>query len=90
MKEQGAYSGLYPLYGFVPVGGKQCAIEYPNEKESDGPVFEVMAPDGFHFIGEELHTLLCFDMEDLKTRITYGLEPCGPQCAEQGKVEVTA
>jgi hypothetical protein len=83
--EQRAYSEivptpLYPLYGFVKVSGKLCYVEYLGEGPGN-PNYEVMAPRGFHFDGERVHTLLCGDLKDLDDRTSmYNLEPCTEEC----------
>ncbi len=72
---------VHPLYGYVAVDGHQCEIEFPNEGR-DNPKYEVMAPEGFHF-SEGLHSLLCFSMDDLRTRVAQnGLVTCHEGCKE--------
>ncbi len=69
-EQKSAYAAtkpVYPLYGFVTVDGRKCAVESlvgdPDLK------YEVMAPEGYRFAGEETHTLLCIDMADLRGRL---------------------
>jgi hypothetical protein len=71
---------LYPLYGFVKVGGHLCYVEYLGEG-SGNPNYEVMAPNGSHFAPDRIHTLLCetlADLDDATSGIT--IEPCTEDC----------
>lgn len=81
--ERDAYndgSHVYPLHGFVKVGGVECAVERCGTN-SDDPQYEVMAPEGFHFDADETHTLLCFTLKDLDERTKMNrLEPCHDNC----------
>jgi hypothetical protein len=72
---------LYPLYGFIKVSGVDCAVEdLRGRGAADDPRYEVMAPDGKHFT-EQLHTLLCANLEDLYTRVAANdLEDCTKEC----------
>ena len=81
-QDKAEYRGLYRLYGWVTVNGTRCAIEWLNEQE--GPKFEVMAPRGFHFRNEGLHSLLCCSMADLRGRVNgETLKSCkGMDCDE--------
>lgn len=66
---------LYPLYGFVNVGGRICTIE--RLSPLDDMRYEVMAPQGYHFAAEGLHTLLCYSVADIRHRIAgEALELC--------------
>lgn len=66
---------VYTLYGFVKIGQHLCEIEWPNEP--DGPKYEVMAPRGYIFNPEGVHTLLCFSLTDLQVRVSGNeLEKC--------------
>lgn len=73
-------SHVYPLHGYVKVGGVECAVERCSGGKDD-PQYEVMAPEGFHFDADETHTLLCFNVKDVDERTRMNLlEPCGPHC----------
>jgi hypothetical protein len=78
---------VYGLYGWVTVAGHKLAVEYPDQNRGDdeGPKYEVMAPDGHHFLDGpgggpcscNLHSLLCYDMADLRGRLAGAeLAPC--------------
>jgi hypothetical protein len=71
---------VYPLHGWVEVKGVRCAVEFPNEGR-EGPKYEVMAPEGYHFKFEGLHHLCCFSMADIKSRLAgESLEACSKEC----------
>ena len=60
---------VYPLYGWA-ISKKEnykLAIEYLGEGPGQ-PNYEVIAPDGYSWLEE--HTLLCFDLKDLRERLT--------------------
>jgi hypothetical protein len=74
---------LYPLCGFVELDGKECPIERLREP---GHLYEVHAPNGYHFAVELMHTKLCIDTADLYERLAgERLEPC--QCSDDEKDE---
>lgn len=72
----------YPLRGFVNVSGRDCAVETLGR--DDGPRYELIAPDGFHFRDgfDRLHTLLCVDMREVRSARGFELELCGTECHE--------
>jgi hypothetical protein len=71
---------VYPLHGFIHVGGVACAVER-CEAGPDDPKYEVIAPAGHHFNEERLHTLLCYSVADVAQRANeQGLEPCDENC----------
>lgn len=72
-QEKEAYSGLYPLSHWVTVSGQRCPVEFLNEH--NGPKYEVMAPNGFHFVegcysncAGSLHSMLAYSLADAKER----------------------
>lgn len=71
---------LYPLYGFVTIDNQECCIEFLNE--DNGPKYEIMSPVGKHFNdGGILHSLLCFNICDVKNRAQYvTIESCTEEC----------
>jgi hypothetical protein len=71
---------VYPLWGWVKIEGHRCPIEFPNEGEGN-PKYEIMAPEGFHFMYDETHSLLCYDMKDVVARSSGAvLTPCNEHC----------
>ncbi len=74
---------IYPLYGFIILDGHQCPIEdLRGSWSKPDPIYEVMAPKGFHFDVEQVHTLLCCDLAEIKMRCGMNnLEPCTEVCA---------
>lgn len=67
---------VYPLWGFIKVDGQECPIEYTGEGPGN-PNYEVMAPDGRHFVDGPLHSMLCADLKDLRERVSHAqLESC--------------
>ena len=45
------------------------------------PQYEAMAPDGFHFDGDMVHSLICFSLKDVRERLTANdLEKCNATC----------
>jgi hypothetical protein len=80
--EKLAYRGCYPLHGWITVSGQRCAVEWLHEPHN-GPKYEVLAPDGYHFERNDgvLHSKLCFNLEDLRSRFAgEELEKCGAEC----------
>lgn len=94
---------VYPL-GYIatmPVGvwekGEFKKLEEPmpvfiedlrGSWQRPDPVWEVVAPEGYMFDGET-HTMLCYDLKDVRDRMKYGsLEPCFDRdecaCTRQG------
>lgn len=90
--ERAAYRGVYGLYGYVDVGGTRCAIEdLSGAGAEDDPKYEVMAPDGFHFDSEGLHSLLCVSLTDLRDRIRgERLVSCGEHCGPSALVSTSS
>lgn len=73
-------SHVYPLHGYVKVGGVECEVERCGAGRDD-PQYEVMAPSGFHFDADETHTLLCFSVSDVDERTKMNkLVPCHENC----------
>lgn len=72
---------LYPLAYWVLIAGVWCAVEGLYEYE--GPKYEIMAPDGYHF-GEgydALHSLLCYSLAEVRERSAgVDLKPCTEDC----------
>ena len=78
---------LYPLAGYLKVGGVWCAVEFPGEGPGE-PNYEAMAPAGQHFAeagpgwgcNANLHSLLGTTLADLKHRADgMRLESCDPR-----------
>jgi hypothetical protein len=76
--EKAAYKGVYPLHGFVTLGGQLCPVEDLRSGDKDEPQWEVMAPEGFHFYdGDTLHSQLGLTQKDLLERLrSTVLKPC--------------
>lgn len=71
---------VYPLYGFIRVDGQRCAVEDLRGKWSrPDPVWEVVAPAGYRFAVEGLHSMLGEDHRELLDRVV-GLEECPSDC----------
>lgn len=86
-EEKDNYDGMYDLYGFITVEGKQCAVEKLPRKYPDDPRYEVLSPAGHHF-DNYLHSLICEDLADLYERIQY-VSPIGA-CSTICGIEVEA
>lgn len=75
---------IYPLWGWVKLKhGTECAVEdLRGSWGSPDPVWEVHAPDGYHFgSGEGTHSLLCHNQADIKDRCSYAtLLRCDDDC----------
>lgn len=59
---------VYGLYGWLTVDGHVCAVEdlrAHGSKASGDPQFEVMAPSGFHFMGDYTHSRLCLTLREV-------------------------
>lgn len=59
---------VYGLYGWLTVDGHVCAVEdlrAYGSKASGDPQFEVMAPSGFHFMGDYTHSRLCLTLREV-------------------------
>lgn len=82
--EKAAYqpTAIYPLYGFIKIDGLPCPIEdLRGSWSKPDPIYEVMAPTGYHFDADETHTLLCVDLQDVRVRCGMNnLERCGENC----------
>jgi hypothetical protein len=69
-EEKGNYHGRYPLFGFIKCSGKECAVEDLRGSWSrPDPTYEVMAPKGFIFVPDGVHTLLADDLADVRSRV---------------------
>lgn len=67
---------VYPLWGFCRVGKIRCAVEHPNEGPGE-PNYEIMAPDGYIFEPDGVHTMLCQTLEEVCERAAYSeLDRC--------------
>lgn len=72
---------LYPLSHWVMVDGERCAVERITSGRDGDPKYEIMLPDGHHDVGDNCHTLLCFDMADVRDRAEYcQLTKCNADC----------
>lgn len=76
---------IYPLWGWVLLRhGTRCAVEdLRGHWSAPDPVWEVHAPDGYHFgSGEGTHSLLCYSQNDVRDRLSYAtLIRCGEECS---------
>lgn len=71
---------LYPLSHYVVVDGVTCPVERLFGNECD-PKYEIMLPTGYHAMYENLHTLLCYDLEDVRERaLCATLTKCDANC----------
>lgn len=72
---------VYPLYGFVKISGQDCYVEdLRGFSEKEEPKYEIIVPDGYIFVPDCLHTLLCYDLQDVRDRADGGgLEKCEDQ-----------
>ena len=71
-QERNAYhktKPVYPLYGYVIKNGNKWVIEDLRGSHDGDPKFEVMAPDGYVFEPDGVHTLLCVDHADIIERV---------------------
>jgi len=72
---------LYPLSQWVIVDGRRCALERITSSHEGNPKYEIMLPDGYHDLYDNVHSLLCFDMADVRDRASYcTLTPCNDDC----------
>lgn len=87
---------LYPLSHWVRIDGPgedgktksfKCAVERIGavgrigDRVSDDPKYEIIAPEGFHFDEDSLHTMLCFDLADARDRSDFvELVKCNDHC----------
>lgn len=74
-------SPVYPLSHWVDIGGVRCAVERLSSYHRDDPQYEIVLPEGYHDAYECLHTLLCFDLKDVRERAGYvRLTACSEHC----------
>ena len=86
--QKDAYSGLYPLHGYIFYQGFQLPVEILNQPDNK---YEIIAPDGYHFDDGivtsncdcSLHTLLCVDAEDRNRVLSMTLSKCGGPASEE-------
>lgn len=75
---------IYPLWGYVMLRhGTACPVEdLRGHWGKPDPVWEVHAPDGYHFgSGEGTHSLLCHSQADILDRCSYAtLVRCDDDC----------
>lgn len=72
---------LYPLSHWVIVDGVRCAVERLASSYDNDPKYEIMLPSGFHDMYENLHTLLCYDLADVRERAEcVTLSKCEARC----------
>lgn len=78
---------VYPLYGYVTIDGHKCAIEDLRGCRGEGdPRYELMAPQYMVFSCHDLHSILCFDVADLRDQVRYAtLAECYSGCEWCGK-----
>jgi len=82
-QEKQAYDGLYPLHSVATVSGQTVFVEdLRREWSSPDPVWEIRAPEGFHFgNGEMTHGLFEHTLKDVREQLTWvELEACVPGC----------
>lgn len=81
--ERAAYATtrpVYPLYGYITVDGRRCAVEdLRGSWSAPDPVYETLAPTGFRWSGGEgTRSQLCHSLRDVAARASVGLEKGNP------------
>jgi hypothetical protein len=75
---------VYGLWGWLTVDGHVCAVEdlrAYGSKASGDPMFEVMAPSGFHFADAHVHSMLCLTLREVgAVARDERLAPCSEGC----------
>lgn len=72
---------LYPLSHWVIVDGARCAVERITSGREGDPKYEIILPDGHHDLYDNIHTLLCFDLADVRERAECcQLTKCNADC----------
>lgn len=82
---------VYPLYGYATLpSGRVLVIEDLRGSWSPpDPIYEVMAPVGFHFKDDLCHSALCHSLADVRDRLRYAeLEMCDKECPTSEHQEV--
>ncbi len=87
VEQKSAYRTLgpvYPLYGYVTVGGRWCPVEDLRAYAgSDEPKYEITAPPGLHFAVEGTHSILCRTRDEIFLRASSDeLTPCTEICLD--------
>lgn len=81
---------VYPLYGFIdcPLQGDDgkrrvkmtCAIEYVGDRDNE-IIYEVMAPRGYHFAPEYVHSMFCSSRQNVREHVASSyLQACTDSC----------
>lgn len=71
---------VYKLYGWVTMRTEDgqkitCPVEdLRGAWSKEEPQYEIMMPDGY--TAEDCHSLLCYNLQDLRGRATITLEKC--------------
>ncbi len=73
-------TNLYPLSHYVMVDGMLCPVERLGSSHENDPKYEIMIPNGYHVKYESLHTLLCYDLADVRDRAQCTLSQCNADC----------
>ena len=74
-------NALYPLSHWVIVDNVRCAVERITSGHAGDPKYEIMLPDGHHDLCDNIHTLLCFDIADVRERAEWcQLTKCNADC----------
>lgn len=61
---------LYPLCGFVMLDGRECPVEFLGRSWcKEDPQYEVLAPVGYHFKHEGIHSMLGESLRDIRDRV---------------------
>jgi hypothetical protein len=71
---------LYPLSHYVMVDGMLCPVERLGSHHDGDPKYEIMLPAGYHARYECVHTLLCYDLADVRDRAQCLLSRCDADC----------
>ena len=71
---------LYPLSHYVMLDEMLCPVERLGSSYESDPKYEIMLPAGYHVENECLHTLLCYDLADVRDRAQCTLSKCNADC----------
>ena len=83
---------VYPL-GYVAnmydTDGNKHAVNIEDLRGSwsrPDPVWEIIMPPGY--VSEDCHSLLCFDLDDVRGRLACGLDKCDcSECSEHWEAQ---
>ena len=72
--------GTHPLEYIAETDAGEIMIEGLHEGPGE-PQYEAMAPNGRHFDAEEVHSLICISLKDVRERLSVNdLEKCNANC----------